>query len=835
MTQFYNKLSENIKSSAEYAEISNKLFDSYIEKTTGDHKTLESTDVKKIITCAQIFLYSDSPETQSEGASILSMVLDTCAEDHPALIPIAHNLFSSLGHFPNIELLKNQYPNIEYDYDLQTKTELELRKEINTFDTLTFPLTDYQSSLWSDLQTRFDVITSAPTSAGKTHIILHYLVEKLHESDGAFAAIIVPTRALISEVSSKIYEIVKAQEIDDQIEVCTVPRDTEFHSKTIFVMTQERLHDLLLQGDLRFNYLFIDEAHNISDNSRGVLLHITIEQLLSSSTPKIIISMPSSNYQNSFSSIFRRIEFKRNITLRSPVQKIIMSLTPKGRNIIVERLNSDNTKTIAKGFKGARLAEIVLRFGKNQSNIIYQNRTDYCENIADDITAIVPETEESPELEEAADYVENFIHEDFSLANNLRHGVAFHYGPLPTSVRVMVEDLAKNNKIKFIVCTSTLAEGVNLPAKNLFLKNPAQWIPYQGYERIENVKINNITGRAGRMLHHFSGNIFLISPNDWDFQDYFNTEQEEEEKIPTYFKSLNQNLTEVLLTLDGFPPDDKNDQYRFYSIANKLIKELSNGDLEHTLSADELELTEEEVSTLRSAVTRSLNNLHVPTFTLEANPTIGYIQQNKLFNSLMDIDDYRNWVLPHPKSTNLWSALVRILTRLDELGIFKPSNDYTLNFISTIAVKWVQGRKLKEIVTDQISRDRIFAAQEGKNPPKINKSVRDVMKVIDSDIRFRMSNALKCYHSLLTIVLFSKGIEISNVKLHSYLEVGACDDRMIALINLGLSREAAKEIDESLPSGTIIYSAKDLIRLSSDYLSGIHNVTKREIDNLFSN
>ena len=109
------------------------------------------------------------------------------------------------------------------------------------------------------------------------------------------------------------------------------------------------------------------------------------------------------------------------------------------------------------------------------------------------------------------------------------------------------------------------------------------------------------------------------------------------------------------------------------------------------------------------------------------------------------------------------------------------------------------------------------------------------MKVIDSDIRFRMSNALKCYHSLLTIVLFSKGIEISNVKLHSYLEVGACDDRMIALINLGLSREAAKEIDESLPSGTIIYSAKDLIRLSSDYLSGIHNVTKREIDNLFSN
>nr|HCI8824858.1 DEAD/DEAH box helicase [Klebsiella quasipneumoniae] len=195
------------------------------------------------------------------------------------------------------------------------------------------------------------VITVAPTSAGKTHIILNYLVDSVLDSlDGAFAVIVVPTRALITEVSSKIYNLAKERGREKEIEICTIPRDGNFSDKTFFVMTQERLHEVLLRGDINFNYLFIDEAHNISDESRGVLLHLTLEKVLDNGTPQIIIGMPSPQYQNSFTSVFNDIAFKKEITNHSPVSKLIMNVRPKGRNLEIDRLYSADKVVIPKNF-----------------------------------------------------------------------------------------------------------------------------------------------------------------------------------------------------------------------------------------------------------------------------------------------------------------------------------------------------------------------------------------------------------------------------------------------------------------------------------------------------
>lgn len=195
----------------------------------------------------------------------------------------------------------------------------------------------------------------------------------------------------------------------------------------------------------------------------------------------------------------------------------------------------------------------------------------------------------SPELEEAADYIEKFVHEDFSLASNLRKGVAFHYGPLPSSVRVMIERLAKEDLIKYIVCTSTLAEGVNLPAK-IFLENPLQPVIGKESERLEDVKINNITGRAGRMIEHFSGNIFLIDPESWRFKDYFEEKEEENYKIPTYYRTLNENFFDVLAALSGSYSHSDENQYSLYTIANKLIRDFLNDNLISSLGSKDLTL-----------------------------------------------------------------------------------------------------------------------------------------------------------------------------------------------------------------------------------------------------
>ena len=102
----------------------------------------------------------------------------------------------ALETFLTLNLLKKNYPELSFKYSFYSEAEMDFRKELNTVDELSFPLTDFQRTLWESLTLDEDVITVAPTSAGKTHIILSYLIRRMIDSDGAFAAIIVPTRAL---------------------------------------------------------------------------------------------------------------------------------------------------------------------------------------------------------------------------------------------------------------------------------------------------------------------------------------------------------------------------------------------------------------------------------------------------------------------------------------------------------------------------------------------------------------------------------------------------------------------------------------------------------------
>lgn len=827
MTGFLDKLAVRIFESAGYAQASNSLFEAYVLNLIGENRTPDRQELKKLMFSAQAFLGSSDSKLRNEGAILLSMGLDVAASAYPDILPIADTLFANSGNFPNLALLLDRYPNAQYQRSILAATQLEFRRELNSVDQLGFPLTDYQRVLWKDLIDDHDVITSAPTSAGKTHIILHYLLDKVANSGGAFAAVVVPTRALISEVAGKLYELAKEMGCADEIEVCTVPKDGNFKSKTFFVMTQERLHDVLLRGDITFNFFFLDEAHNIADQSRGVLLHITVERLLEDSVPQIIVSMPSDRYQNSFSTVFEGTEFKRQITANSPVSKIVMTVVPKRQDLIVSRLGTDDQTVIRKGFKKKKLANIVFRLGQNDSNIIYRNRTDYCENFANDIASLIEEDLDDERLLEAADYIEKFIHAEFSLAQNLRKGVAFHYGPLPSSIRILIEGLVKDGLLKFVACTSTLAEGVNLPAKNLFLQNPTQPAGIREPDaRLDDVKINNITGRAGRMLHHFAGNIFLIEPGDWKFQDYFEEKSDGDEKIPSYFNTLNEELDGVLRALHGqFDPED-NDQYRFYTVANKLIKEYSDERLSKTLNAVELRLSASDTSRLVEAIEDANSNLRVAPFTLEANPTVGYIQQNNLYTRLSLIEDYSDWLLPHPRSSALYATLVRVGELLRDCGIYVPAQNYSLEYVCVIARKWIQEKSLREMISEQINWD----SRSELSQPSINASVRNVIKVINNDVRFRLSNALRCYYDLISTILISKGIENHCVKLHAFMEIGASDDRMISLISLGVSREAALQMHEIVPQGVSIESFSDVARLmNSGALDQLHPVTKKEV------
>jgi len=828
MSVFHKDLSTQILTGVGYAEAAHKLFEAYINKSIDEDYAIDEKTIRKLATAVQYFCYSESKEYLHEGSIILSMLLLVCGDKTKELVQIAKKIFYESGDFPNIELLDKKFEKDNFKLNIFEEMARDLRSRINTVEGVNHTLTDYQRILWEDLSSGEDIITVAPTSTGKTHIILRHLMRELVNNEEAFAAVVVPTRALISEIANNVYEISKSYDVD--IEICTMPKDGKFKDKTFFVMTQERLFEVLQQGDIRFNYLFIDEAHNISDKSRGVLLHLTLQKLLEDSYPQIIISMPSRQYLNAFDPVFTGINFIKRVSSHTPVAKIVMNVSLKGKKINISRMDSGQSFSIDKKFNGDGLAEIVFRLGKNESNIIYRNRTDYCETMADSIAALIQNNINSQALEESADYVERYLHKDFSLAKNLRKGVAFHYGPLPGVVRTMIEDLARKDEIKYIVCTSTLAEGVNLPAKNLFLQNPYYKPPYKPAERLEAVKIDNITGRAGRMLEHFAGNIFLIDYSKWKYPDYFDEKKDDVNKIPTYFKVLNEGLDGVVEALNGIYSHDNDEQYTYYTIANKLIREFIRETLPNTLNSKELSISKKQKAFLSFQVEEAHNRLVVDPFTLEANPTIGFIQQNALYKYLLKENDLSAWVLPHPMSPELYARLFKICNLLREKGIFLPKDGGSIGHICVISKKWITGTPLRSIIAQQIDYD----AKAG-HTYNCNKSVRDVIKIINNDIRFKMSSSLRCYHSLIVDVIAARQLDLQSVKMYSFVEVGGCQERIIDLVNLGLSRETSIEINQSLPKNIDVKSISELRRVfDNNMLNALHVITIREISKLIS-
>lgn len=824
MISLYDEVSKNILSCGEYKQASSALFNAYINKMIGNECDLDKDIVKKLTTTIQYFYRSDSPIINKKGSEILSMLLYVAAEENSELPMIAEHVFNEAGDFPNISLLHKLFGRSNLRTGIFDEARKDFRKSLNTVSEIGYPLTDYQRNLWEHLVSGEDVITSAPTSTGKTHIILKYLISKIAESSEAFVAIVVPTRALISEVASKVYDLLKERHCEDDVEICTFPKEGLFEDRTFFVMTQERLSETLMMHALTFDYLFVDEAHSISDKTRGVLLHMTLQRIIDDSSPQIIISMPSEKYINAFGSIFKDANFVTKTTMHSPVAKIYIDVKPKGRNLILNEKDSGSSMVIGKNFKGIKLSNIVYQIGKGESNIVYCNRTNDCEDVADEIASLVSDEKTDVRLIEASDYVSKFIHKDYTLAANLRKGVAFHYGPLPGVVRRMVETLARDKLIDFITCTSTLAEGVNLPAKNLFLRNPMQMVSIgEENEKLEEVKINNIAGRAGRMLEHFAGNVFLVDPDKWKYKDYFDLSAESDEKIPTYYQVINDEVEIIIKILLGKFDLLKDSAYTHYSVANKLLAEYESDAIDETLSAKELKITRKTKDALIKALQYASEKLTVPPVTLGANPMIGYIQQNNLYQFLKSVRPLSAWVLPHPKQSSFYYQLLMVCSKLHEYGIFLPSNS-TVPIACTIATKWVHGDSLGSIIAEQIR----FSPNK-----HCNGNVRQVILTINNDIMFKMASALRCYQLLLMDVALQRHIDLTSVGLHGFIEVGGCDSRLVQLVKFGLSRETAIEINSVLAQNIEIASLNELRFLwKAGALNSIHPITQKEVEGL---
>ena len=97
---------------------------------------------------------------------------------------------------------------------------------------------------------------------------------------------------------------------------------------------------------------------------------------------------------------------------------------------------------------------------------------------------------------------------DHPLPSLLAKGVAYHHAGLPVEIQEAIEDGVREDVLRFVVATSTLTEGVNLPVRTVVLAA----LPYRDQpanQQLSGARLVNAMGRAGRATKESEGWVIL--------------------------------------------------------------------------------------------------------------------------------------------------------------------------------------------------------------------------------------------------------------------------------------------------------------------------------------
>lgn len=700
---------------------------------------------------------------------------------------------------------------------------------------------DYQKHLWNVLtKTNYNTAISAPTSAGKSFIIQNYIRQTFLNKDSFYVVYIVPTRALISQVSEDFKKILGN---DVSINTAFIEKENEdkgqFTNKEIFILTPERTLKLMqysYENEFSPDLIFIDEVQNIEDDgNRGFLFEYLINEIETYwfksrkviagpflNNPDVLLKLMfkevSENLKTMFSPVFQlKISFKPSKINNSITSKIFF--LEKLINTIEVPIDFDYGKDVVQN-KLKTTVKILLRFGDKSKNIIYLPKANYVEDFAiylakaknnDDKKFIL-----SNEILELIDLIKEEIHSDYYLIDTLKVKTAFHHGKLPEIIRGELEYLFANGYLDNIICTSTLVEGVNLPAEKVFIPYPKK----DGND-LSKFEFGNIVGRAGRIRDALTGTIICLEKSDEDWAEEFFENEPDKEITPAINKILKYPINELIAALNQ-PLDANNKKNEFGVIFLKLKYLKGEQNLIDYLNNKNVD--EDSINLIVENLSERLKGIKIPSELVKLNPSIDPELQNELYLKIKNegiekwvFHDHKNFyarwkkeilITKSHEESNFYGQLKNILFKLDEVfdfnneAYFKHDISRSLSQMVFYATLWLDNRGFKELIIREINFNadtKGIIDKENKND--INKTINEVIKVYSSIISYVLVKYTKLLSDILKHILNEEELEKhkQSISLPTMLELGTSNTLVLLLISKGISRSIAIKIYKLIP------------------------------------
>ncbi|MEC5126020.1 DEAD/DEAH box helicase [Verrucomicrobiales bacterium BCK34] len=405
--------------------------------------------------------YVNNPDTEELGRDLVLRALEH-RKRFGELSEILDGLTREVGLFPYLA---------PEDLNLRDTIAFEFHKPNHESE---FVFHRVQAEVYRRLMGGENVILSAPTSFGKSRIIDAVIASGRYNN----LAIIVPTIALIDETRRRLSSFSSRFKVVSQLSQSPGKRN-------LFVFTAERLN--AYEKLPKIDFFVIDEFYKIG-----------------------AMGVDGSDRMVALNQAFYRLAKERGqfYLLGPSIRAIPEGLETKLPCYFIPTKFATVASDVINVFEwDDELAKLVEICGAlHQPTLIFCRSPKRVNEVAKALIGAGIGTG-SGEMSEAAEWTGEHFHEDWVYAHAIERGIGLHHGRLPRSLGQLSVHSFNAGKLQFLICTSTLIEGVNTCAKNVIVFDHVI-----NRQKFDFFTFNNIKGRSGRMFEHFVGRVFLFHP-----------------------------------------------------------------------------------------------------------------------------------------------------------------------------------------------------------------------------------------------------------------------------------------------------------------------------------